>query len=60
FQPESGGPLLYRLAPGKPDRSAVVYRISRRGTTEQMPPMATELVDHDAVALMRAFIESLK
>lgn len=57
FQP--GGPTLYRLAPGNPDRSAVIYRISRRGTTEQMPPMATEIVDEAGIATLRAFIESL-
>lgn len=57
FQP-GGGPY-YRIAPGDPERSAVVYRISRRGTTEQMPPMATKLVDEEGVHLLRVFIESL-
>lgn len=57
FQP--GGPTLQRLAPGKPNRSAIVYRASTRGSTAQMPPMDTNFVDEAGVATLRAWIESL-
>lgn len=58
FQP--GGKLLYRIAPGSPEKSAIVYRSSKRGSTEQMPPMATNYVDEEGLAILRAFVEALE
>lgn len=58
FQP--GGPLLHRISPGSPDKSAIVYRTERRGSTEQMPPMDSNQVDEEGVAMLRAWIESLQ
>jgi nucleoside-diphosphate-sugar epimerase len=52
------GRLTY-LAPGKPDDSLIVYRLSARGNDAQMPPTGTEVVDEDAVRVLRAFVESL-
>lgn len=36
-----------RIAPGDPGASAVVYRMGTRGSADQMPPIATEVVDPD-------------
>ncbi len=48
-----------RIAPGAPERSGVVARMSQRGTGAQMPPLASEAVDRAGVDLVRAWIESL-
>lgn len=46
------------IAPGDPDRSVLLARIGRRGAG-QMPALATSVVDEPAVAVVRAWIESL-
>jgi uncharacterized repeat protein (TIGR03806 family) len=46
------------LAPGEPDRSVLLSRISRRDAYA-MPPLASSLVDDDGVALVREWIESM-
>ena len=46
------------VAPGDPERSLLLHRVARRGHG-QMPPLASALVDHEAVALLRAWIEQL-
>jgi len=43
------------LAPGSPERSTLFQRVSRRGPG-QMPPVATSLVDEEAVKLLREWI----
>jgi uncharacterized repeat protein (TIGR03806 family) len=51
----------YLIAPGDPDRSVLLYRISRRGEKSgQMPQLATSIVDAAAVKLFRAWIRELK
>jgi putative heme-binding domain-containing protein len=47
------------VAPGAPDRSTLLHRLSRRGRG-QMPPLVTNRVDEDAVRLFRDWIASLK
>ena len=47
------------IAPGSPERSILVHRMNCRGPG-QMPPLATSLVDREAVDLMREWIRSLK
>jgi hypothetical protein len=47
------------VAPGDPDRSILLERISRRGEG-QMPQLATSLVDQRAVDMLREWILSLK
>jgi mono/diheme cytochrome c family protein len=54
----SGG-LAFRIAPGDPEHSAVVYRMGLRGLLSQMPPLATETVDATGLAAVRAWIDSL-
>ena len=54
-----GGAIKLRVAPGAPAMSALVARMSTRGTMDQMPPLATEDVDTDGVAAVSAWIEGL-
>ncbi len=52
------------IEPGKPDASAVVYRMSERNSASkpnvQMPQIGTEVVDPTGVAAVRAWVQSLK
>jgi mono/diheme cytochrome c family protein len=50
-------PLL--IAPGQPDRSVLLQRLSRRGPN-QMPPLATSIVDDEAVRMLREWIADMK
>jgi hypothetical protein len=45
-----------RIAPGAPDASAVVYRMSSRRPSSQMPPLGTAVVDTQALELIRGWI----
>jgi hypothetical protein len=47
------------VAPGDPDGSILLKRISMRGSG-QMPQLATSVVDHQAVELLRMWIAGLK
>jgi uncharacterized repeat protein (TIGR03806 family) len=47
------------IAPGDAARSLILHRIARRGQG-QMPPLASSVVDEQAVKLLREWIESLK
>lgn len=47
------------VAPGKPEESALLDRVRRRGPG-QMPPVATSQVDAKAVELLEAWIRSLR
>ncbi len=49
-----------RITPGMPDRSGVLLRMEVRGSRDQMPPLATEVVDPAGVAAVRAWISSLR
>jgi hypothetical protein len=46
------------IDPGDPNSSQMIRRMSRRAGG-QMPPLATELVDERAVALLRRFIDEM-
>jgi hypothetical protein len=47
----------FLILPGKPERSAVLYRMSSRNPFYQMPPLATKLADAEAISLVRRWIE---
>jgi hypothetical protein len=47
---------VLRIEPGRPDRSAVMQRMSSRYPALQMPPLGTELIDSEAVALLQRWI----
>ena len=53
----------WRILPGDPDNSAVLWRMEQRDGggmgAAQMPPLATEMVDDDGVAAVEAWILSL-
>lgn len=54
--PGAGGDSSRRIAPGLPDSSAIVYRMSSRRPVSQMPPLGTSVVDTQALELIRAWI----
>ena len=47
------------IEPGHPDDSRLVDLVSDRGDFQQMPPLATEAIDRDAVDLLRSWIEAM-
>jgi hypothetical protein len=47
------------VAPGHPERSILLYRISHRGKGH-MPPLATRVVDQVMVDAMREWIRTMK
>jgi len=52
-----------RIEPGEPEQSAIIQRMLRNpslGETEQMPPLARELVHTEGVATVSAWIRSLR
>jgi uncharacterized repeat protein (TIGR03806 family) len=46
------------IAPGHPERSVLLHRMSHR-EAGHMPPLATSLVDREAVQMLREWIKSL-
>ncbi len=48
-----------RIDPRHPERSALLERMASRYPALQMPPLGTELVDQDAVALIHRWISEL-
>ena len=55
-----GGAITVRVSPGQPDQSAIVVRMSVRGTDDQMPPLATEVVDSTGLQTIRQWISDLR
>ncbi|MEZ6141533.1 MAG: hypothetical protein R3B84_13250 [Zavarzinella sp.] len=51
-------PQAMLVAPGSPEHSVLLKRISIRGK-DQMPPLSTHVVDEAGVKLIREWIESL-
>jgi mono/diheme cytochrome c family protein len=51
-----GASETLRIAPGRPEASAVLYRMSSRFPATQMPPLGTRSVDDQALALVRKWI----
>jgi hypothetical protein len=56
---QSPGAVL-RVAPGHPERSALTERMGSRWAALQMPPLGTELVDEDALSLVRQWIAEME
>jgi hypothetical protein len=66
YKPPAGTPPTFRIAPGSPSESVIIYRDSVRGSPDspqgyeaQMPPLASELVDLDGVSRVQTWIETL-
>ena len=55
FQPSGAAPMA-RFAPGRPEASLVLQRMSRRDPISQMPPLGAKVVDREAVALVERWI----
>lgn len=53
-----GKPDAKLVTPGAPDQSILLHRVALRGRG-QMPQLATNLVDHEAVKMLREWIEKL-
>jgi len=49
-----------RVVAGDPDRSALMFRMKARGSKDQMPSLATEMIDPAGVELVQRWIESLR
>ncbi len=47
---------VLRVEPGHPDRSGLMQRVSSRYPALQMPPLGTELIDDEAVAVLYRWI----
>ena len=48
------------VTPGAPDLSAILVRMKSRRPSTQMPPLGTVLHDREAIALVTAWIDSLR
>ncbi|HET7903648.1 MAG TPA: hypothetical protein VFM17_03715 [Candidatus Eisenbacteria bacterium] len=48
------------LAPGAPERSALLYRMTSRRPSSQMPPLGSVITDEKAVALVQRWIEEMR
>lgn len=48
-----------RIVPGDPDASAIYYRMSQRGSSEQMPPIGTSDPDDEGRSMVRTWIQTL-
>ncbi|HXI58066.1 MAG TPA: hypothetical protein VNO55_18500 [Polyangia bacterium] len=48
-----------RIVPGDPDKSLLYHLITHRGTGDQMPPIASRLVDQDHTPLVQAWISQM-
>jgi mono/diheme cytochrome c family protein len=59
-RPPAGLPdgVALRVAPGNPAASALLHRVGSRDRLLQMPPLGSALVDEQAIALLRAWIEA--
>jgi mono/diheme cytochrome c family protein len=48
------------VAPGAPERSALLQRMRSRRPSSQMPPLGSAIPDDEATELVRRWIESMK
>lgn len=48
-----------RVAAGRPEQSAIWFRVQSRAPIAQMPPLGTKLVDRDGLRLISGWITSL-
>jgi hypothetical protein len=53
-------PFTVRVVAGAPDDSGLLARMRRRGNLDQMPPLATELVDLTLAAEVATWIQGLE
>jgi hypothetical protein len=58
--PGQGPDTVLRIDPGHPERSGLAERMASRWAAQQMPPLGTELVDAEALDLVRRWIVELE
>jgi hypothetical protein len=51
--------VIGRIVPGNAEESAVIYRMSQRNNTAQMPPLATKMADETGIDAVTEWIRSL-
>jgi hypothetical protein len=51
--------ITHRITAGDPASSGVTYRMSVRGSADEMPALGTKVVDQDGLALVSAWIRKL-
>jgi len=54
-----GADSSQRVVPGRPQESALWFRMQSRFPAAQMPPLGTKIVDRDAVRLLDRFIRQM-
>jgi hypothetical protein len=54
---ELGAGLSYRILPGDPSKSVIIYRMASRDPLRQMPPLGTKIVDQQALDLITTWIQ---
>jgi hypothetical protein len=47
----------YRILPGDPSKSVIVYRMASRDPYRQMPPLGTKIIDQEALDLITKWIQ---
>jgi hypothetical protein len=57
--PSAGEGATRFVAPGHPEQSSILIRMTSRRPSTQMPPLGTVTVDHEATALIEAWIRRL-
>lgn len=57
FRPQ--GHALMRITPGNPNSSVLALRMGSRNPIEQMPPLGTQLIDDEGMALITRWIQEL-
>ena len=55
--PELDVDQSFRILPGDPSKSAIVYRMASRNPYRQMPPLGTKIVDKEALDLITKWIQ---
>ncbi len=56
FQMPAPSDMVERVCAGQPDKSVLVARMASRNPLVQMPPLASRIVDEEAVQLIRRWI----
>jgi hypothetical protein len=56
FRPHGAGEGARLITPGRPDASVLITRVRSRNPQIQMPPIGTQLIDKEALALLERWI----
>jgi hypothetical protein len=59
FHGSADAGVMNRVAPGDAAHSGLILRMTTRGNDDAMPPIASEIVDDDGVALVSKWIDAL-